>query len=294
MVDAVSPAVTLDKAKARAAFERAAPTYDGSAVLQREIANRMLDRLDLIRCKPKRVLDVGCRTGHCSRALQRRYKGALVVGLDIAHGMVSAAHARRRWRSRQRFVCGDAEALPVADTAVDMIVSNLTLQWCNPDAVFREFARVLRPGGVVMFTSFGPDTLQELRAAWGVVDERPHVHTFIDMHDLGDALVRAGLADPVMDVEHFTLTYPDVLSVLRDLKGLGAHNVNHERHRGLTGKASFACFKSAYEAQARDGLIPASYEAVYGHAWAPEAGSRRARRDSTISVSVNQIGRRKP
>lgn len=291
MVDAISPGMMLDKRQARAAFERAVHTYDSSAVLQREIADRMLDRLDLIKCNPRRVLDVGCGTGHCSRALQKRYKGALIVGVDIAHGMVSAARTQIRWRSRQRFMCGDAEALPVADAAVDMIVSNLTLQWCDPDAVFQEFARVLRPGGVVMFTSFGPDTLQELRAAWHAVDERPHVHTFIDMHDLGDALVRAGFADAVMDVEHFTLTYPDVMTVLRDLKNLGAHNVSRERHRGLTGKTSFACFKSAYEAQARDGLIPANYEAVYGHAWAPEASRPKARDDGSVSIPINKIRR---
>ncbi|MFQ6021344.1 MAG: malonyl-ACP O-methyltransferase BioC [Acidiferrobacterales bacterium] len=290
MSDSIPPAIMLDKRQARAAFERAADTYDDSAVLQREIANRMLERLDLIRCSPQRVLDVGCRTGHCSRALQKRYKGAVIVGVDLAYGMARAAQTQTHWRTRQRFVCGDAETLPVADAAVDMIVSNLTLQWCTPDTVFQEFARVLRPGGVLMFTSFGPDTLHELRAAWRAVDERPHVHTFLDMHDVGDALVRAGFAEPVMDVEHFTLTYPDVMALLRDLKRLGAHNVDRDRLRGLTGKASFASFKSAYEAHARDGLIPASYEAVYGHAWAAESRSR-VRSARSVSIPLDQLKR---
>jgi len=259
----------LDKTQLRVSFERAAAAYDGAAVLQREIADRMLARLDLIRHRPETILDAGCGTGYGGRALARRYRAARVVGLDIAAGM--AAHARRKagWFSRGRYICGDIEALPLAPASVDMIVSNLTLQWCTPDMVFAEFRRVLRPGGLLMFTTFGLDTLRELRRAWGAVDDRPHVHAFMDMHDLGDALVRAGFADPVMDMEHFTLTYGGVLEVLRDLKRLGAHNVARGRPRGLTGKEHFARFRSAYESMAVGGRIPATYEAVYGHAWAP-------------------------
>lgn len=286
------PTIQLDKGQARAAFERAAGTYDNSAVLQREIANRMLERLDLIKRRPRLVLDVGCGTGYCGHALEKRYKSTRVLGLDIAHTMVQTARTKASRLTRQRFVCGDAETLPVAAASIDMLVSNLTLQWCDPQTVLNEFARVLRPGGVLMFSSFGPDTLQELRTAWRSVDDRRHVHVFIDMHDLGDALVRAGFADPVMDVEHFTLTYPDVMTVLHDLKNLGAHNVSLDRHRGLTGKAHFARFKSAYETHARDGLIPASYEAVYGHAWMPEATDARKPTAGSVAIPVNRIGRR--
>ncbi len=292
MTEPSAPAIMLDKEQMRIAFERAAGTYDAAAVLQREIAGRMLERLELIRSRPRQILDAGCGTGHCTRALGRRYKRARIVGVDIAHAMVQAGQTRRRWRSRQRFVCGDAEALPLADGSVDMVVSNLTLQWCDADVVLPEFGRVLRPGGVVMFSSFGPDTLRELRAAWQAVDERPHVHAFPDMHDLGDATVRAGLVDPVMDVEHFTLTYPDVLALLRDLKNLGAHNVVRTRSRGLTGKHSFARFRSAYEAQAREGLIPATFEAVYGHAWAPSAPASRPRANGSVAIPLARIGRR--
>lgn len=294
MAHSTAPAAMLDKRQARASFERAAQTYDDSAVLQREIANRMLERLDLIKCSPRQILDVGCGTGHCSRALGKRYRRARILGVDIAYSMVRTARMRAGWFSRERFVCGDAEALPVADASVDMVVSNLTLQWCDPDIVLEEFARVLRPGGVVMFSSFGPDTLRELRAAWRTVDDRPHVHTFIDMHDLGDAVIRAGLADPVMDVEHFTLAYPDVVTVLQDLKNLGAHNVSRERHRGLTGKASFARFRSAYEEHAHDGLISASYEAVYGHAWAPTEPRARVGTDRSVAVvPLSELRRRR-
>lgn len=279
--------VSLDKGRLRASFERAAPTYDGAAVLQRRIADNLLARLDAVKLAPEAILDIGCGTGYGARALARRYPRARIVCADIAEAMVRRARAGAplsrlpalaalglplpRWLAgNQRFVCGDAEALPLRAAAVDLLVSNLTLQWCEPQRAFAEFRRALRPGGLLMFTTFGPDTLIELRRAWGAVDDRPHVHGFLDMHDLGDMLLRAGFADPVVDVERFTLTYDDVLGVLRDLKRLGAHNAAHGRARGLTGKASFARFKQAYEAMAAGGRVPATYEAVYGHAWAPE------------------------
>ncbi len=282
-----SPAALIDKRGARSAFERAAVTYDASAVLQREVARRMLERLRLIKLIPRRALDIGCGTGGGARTLAKRYRTCEVVAGDVAYAMVATARRRRRWLSRQRFVCADAEALPLASASIDMIFSNLTLQWCDLDAALGEFARVLRPGGVLMLSSFGPDTLRELRAAWRAVDEQPHVHTFVDMHDLGDALLRAGFAEPVMDVEYFTLTYPEVLALLRDLKHLGAHNVSRARHRGLTGKARFARFKSAYEREAGGGRIPASYEVVYGHAW-----RAITRAETTVAVPLDRIGRR--
>lgn len=293
MAEPVPLPLALDKRQARIAFERAARSYDSSAVLQREIADRMLERLDLIKLAPARILDVGCGTGYCARVLQKRYRGAAILGVDIAQNMVQAAHGKRRWFSRQRFVCGDAEHLPVADASADMLVSNLTLQWCKPDIVLAEFARVIRPGGVLMFSSFGPDTLRELRAAWHAVDDGVHVHTFIDLHDLGDALTRVGFVEPVMDVEHFKLTYPDVMTFLRELKALGAHNVSRVRHRGLTGKNAFSRFKAAYEREAHGGQIPASYEAVYGHAWAPQVSGARARDDGVVAIPLSRFGHRR-
>ncbi len=292
MAEPRSPAGQIDRRQARSAFERAVGTYDASAVLQREIAQRLLARLELIKLVPRRILDLGCGTGYCTRALARRYRRSEIVAADVAYAMTAAARRRRRWFSRQRFLCADAEALPLRDDSIDMLVSNLTLQWCDPDAVLRECARVLRPGGVLMLSSFGPDTLRELRAAWRAVDEQPHVHTFVDMHDLGDALMRAGFAGPVMDVEHFTLSYPEVLALLRDLKDLGAHNVARSRHRGLTGKGRFARFKSAYESQAGDGRICASYEVVYGHAWAPARSPIRAPGGGvSVAIRPDQIAR---
>lgn len=269
MNETLNPALVLDKRRLREQFAQAAPTYDAVAVLQREIADRLLARLNLIKQVPQMVLDAGAGTGYCTRALARRYRKARVLGLDLAWPMV--AHARRAggWFARERYVCGDLERLPLADASVDLVVSNLSLQWCEPATAFAELRRVLRPGGLLMFTSFGPDTLKELRAAWQAVDAAVHVHAFVDMHIVGDALVHAGFADPVLDVDRFTLTYADVDGLLRELKQLGAHNAAHGRPRALTGKSRYRQFKAAYEAQAVAGRIPATYEAVYGHAWAP-------------------------
>ena len=291
--------LTVDKRHVREAFQRAAHSYDRAAVLQREIADRLLARLDLIRFSPQTILDAGCGTGYGTRLLGRRYPGARVIGLDIAAGMVNQAQRSApwmsRWRGRMQHVCGDIESLPLANASVDMLISNLALQWCDPELAFAEFRRVLRPGGLLLFTTFGPDTLRELRQAWRTVDAGAHVHGFIDMHDLGDALVRARLAEPVMDAEHMTMTYPDVMTVLRDLKDIGAHNMARGRTGALTGKQRFARFVSAYEAQrGADGLIPSTYEVVYGHAWAPvKPGRGGADSDGTIAIPLSSIGRRR-
>jgi malonyl-CoA O-methyltransferase len=166
--------------------------------------------------------------------------------------------------------------LPFPDASVDVAVSNLMLQWCDDlDVAFAEIRRVLKPDGFFSFTTFGPDTLRELRAAWATVDDYTHVNTFIDMHDIGDALGRAGLTEPVLDVERVTLTYSDVLALMRDLKVIGAHNVTAGRLRGLTGRSRLRAMEAAYESQRRDGRIPATYEVVYGAAWGA-AGRRGA------------------
>jgi len=290
----------LDRRAVRTAFARAARSYDDNAVLQREIADRLLARLDFVRHEPRRVLDLGCGTGYVAGKLSRRYPRAEQLAIDLAWPMAQAARQRlkSRWpwdvlrgvRGGQVAVA-DAASLPLTDHCVDLIVSNLTLQWCDPDAVFRECRRVLRPGGLLVFTSFGPDTLRELRAAWRVVDPEPHVHDFIDMHDLGDALVRHRFADPVMDAERLTLTYAEVRDLLRDLKGIGAHNAAATRHAALTGKTRYTRFREAYEQfRQDDGRLPASYEVVYGHAWIP----LQDREPGTVTVALDTLrtGRR--
>ena len=281
----------IDKRQARRAFERAADGYEAAAVLQREIATRMLERLDYVRLTPSLILDAGAGTGMAIDGLMRRFPKARVIALDFALPMLLRARRRGSWRRRPRCVCADTEALPLVDGSLDLIFSNVTLQWCNDlEGTFREFLRVLRPGGLLMFTTFGPDTLKELRAAWAVVDAASHVSDFLDMHDIGDALVRTRFADPVMDVENLTLTYPTVEKLMGDLKVLGAHNVTAGRPRGLTGKARLRRMIAAYEQFRRDGRLPASYEVVHGHAWVP---TQKPVADG-IAVPVGAIGRRRP
>ena len=260
----------LHKRSLRDAFDRAAKQYDEVAVLQREVGERIMERLQLVRISPQTILDVGAGTGVFSQALSQRYKKSRVLALDIAPRMLQQARRRKGWFSRQGFICGDADSLPIASASVDLIFSNFTLQWCGElDRAFAEFRRVLKPGGLLMFSTLGPDTLKELRQSWQTVDGMPHVHDFIDMHDVGDALLRAGLSDPVMDVENFTLAYTDAMQLMRELKIIGAHNAAIDRPPGLTGKGSLKKMLSAYEDLRRDGVLPATYEVVYGHAWGP-------------------------
>ncbi|HWP94908.1 MAG TPA: malonyl-ACP O-methyltransferase BioC [Gammaproteobacteria bacterium] len=278
-------ASALDRVQVRRAFERAARDYDAHAVLQAEVRARLMERLDLVKLGPQRVLDAGCGTGHGAASLARRWRGTRVTALDLAPAMLREARRHRPWFRPVDFVCGTVEALPFADASFDLLFCNLVVQWCNDlDAVFREFRRVLRPHGLLLFSTFGPDTLKELRAAWSEVDGFTHVNRFFDMHDIGDALVRAGFAEPVMDVEHVTLTYGDAYALMRDLKSIGAHNVTAGRPHGLTGKARMRALADAYERFRRDGRLPATYEVVYGTAWAPAEPQGVFARDGAIGL----------
>jgi malonyl-CoA O-methyltransferase len=274
------------------AFSRASAVYDAAAVLQAAVRAELLGRLDVVRTEPRVVLDLGCGTAHSTRALEKRFPRARVIAMDAAHGMLVAARAQQRWWRRFPRVQADAAALPLASASVDLLFSNLMLQWCpDLDRVFAEFQRVLRPDGLLHFTTFGPDTLCELRAAFAAVDDRDHVNAFADMHEIGEGLVRAGFAAPVLDVDRHLLTYPDALELMRDLKAIGANQVVGARQRGLTGRGRIAAMQRAYEAERRDGRLPATYEVVYGHAW---RGQARQRSDGTGSVAVPlaSIGRR--
>jgi len=262
-----------DKRAVRRSFARAASTYDAHAVLQAEVGDRLLEHLELVRLEPARVLDLGCGTGRSLPALRERYPQADLVALDIAAPMLDRARARGSWLQRvglrraPRFVCADAERLPFAAGSLQLVFSNLALQWCRPELVFAEAARVLAPGGLLLFSTFGPDTLRELRAAFAAVDGRSRVGSFVDMHDLGDALVHAGFADPVMEMDHVTLEYSTVMDVARDLQAIGASNAMPDRPRGLAGRGLWKRVADAYEPHRRDGALPATYEVVYGHAW---------------------------
>jgi len=264
----------IDKREVRRAFSKAATSYDAAAVLQREVCNRMLEKLDIIKLQPQRLLDAGSGTGWGTRQLGERYPQAEVIALDIAIGMLQAARGTSGWwkklfaGKRENYLCADVEALPLAPQSVDMVWSNLAVQWCNDlPATFVELHRVIKTDGLLMFSTFGPDTLQELRIAFNGVDGYNHVNRFVDMHDVGDMLVAAGFADPVMEMEKITLTYNDVKAVMQDLRSIGAHNATTGRAPGMMGKARWAHIVQNYETLRRDGKLPATFEIVYGHAW---------------------------
>jgi malonyl-CoA O-methyltransferase len=243
----------------------------------------MDERLDMIRLSPGRILDAGCGTGFAFPLLNRRYPEAHLVGLDLAHAMLNQARLHLPRPSLLRRLAaplsgryppllgGDMEALPLAAGCVDLIWSNLAMQWISDhEAAFRDMRRVLRPGGLLMFSTFGPDTLRELRAAFSGLDGYDHVNRFTDMHDIGDALVHAGYSSPVMEMEYLTLTYANLKGVLRDLKGIGAHTVLQGRRQGLMGKREWQMLVDNYEQFRLEGRLPATYEVIYGHAWVGE------------------------
>lgn len=260
----------IDKARVRASFNRAANTYDAAAVLQKQVREEMLSRLNLVKIAPQAILDAGCGTGHGSFGLQKRFRSAQVYSLDIALNMLQQTQLQRPFLqkilNKQQLLCADIESLPIASDSMDLAWSNLALQWCNDlDAAFAEVARVLQPESLFVFSTFGPDTLKELRAATS--NGHTHVSRFIDMHDIGDALIRAGFSTPVLDVEHYTLTYDDVKGVMKDLKNIGAHNATQGRARGLQGKGFLSNLTQQYEQFRANNKLPATFEVVYGHAW---------------------------
>lgn len=260
-----------EKQKIASSFNQAASTYDEHAVLQKEVNQRLLENASFLKIKPQIILDVGCSTGFGMRMLQKQYRGAQIIGVDLALDMLKIADNKKGWFSKQHFLCADAQFLPIKDGSIDFIFSNLTLQWC-PDLLmtFFEFFRVLKPGGALFFSSLGPDTLKELKQSWQQVDQFSHVNTFKDMHDIGDLLLQARFADPIIDRQDLTLTYKDIKTLLTDLKYTGAHTVLGQRQKTLMGKQRIQAMYQAYE-QFRNpqGLLPATYEIIYGHAIKP-------------------------
>jgi len=285
----------FDTRQIRRAFSRAAKNYAEHAVLQHEVEDRLLERLDFVEVAPLRVLDVGAGPGRACKALRKKFPKAQVIALDLALPMLREARRESGWFRKLPAVCADARALPFADASIDVLFSSLCIQWIDDlPALFSEFRRVLKPGGFMALATFGPDTLHELRAAWAEVDRRPHVSLFIDLMGLGDALLHAGFKDPVLDGEHFTLTYSDAAALMRDLKAIGATNAEPDRARGLTGKARLAAVGAAYEYFRRDGVLPATYEVLYAHAWGPAPGQPRRTRDAEIATfPVDQLRIRK-
>lgn len=260
----------IDPNRVRSAFNRAAKDYDEAAVLQKEICKRMIENLSLVRIDPKIILDAGTGTGEAIVPLQTLYASSRLVNFDISEQMLSQSRKKSKWFRKTYQVCGNIEQLPLANNSIDLVFSNLTLQWCNDlPQTFKEIWRVLKPEGLFVFSTFGPDTLKELRQSWRAVDDQPHVNRFDDMHDIGDWLMASGFKDPVMESEMLTLQYDSVNFLMQDLRMIGANVTAQTKSKGLLTPKRLEAVTSAYERFRQDEMLPATYEVVYGHAWKP-------------------------
>ena len=260
----------FDRSTVRQRFSRAAATYCAASRLEAEIGARMLERLDYVKIEPRRVLDFGCGPAREARSLAARYPRAQLLLLDFALPMLRAARPARGWRARlsgarvAMAVCGDFERLPFADASIGLAFSNMALHWApQPLAALRELHRALAAGGLLTFSTLGPDSLKELRLAAGA----SRVHAFHDLHDLGDMLLEAGFAAPVMDMEQLTMLYGDAQALLADLRASGQTSALASRARGLSGKAFGTGLRAGLDRQQREGRLPVTFEVVYGHAW---------------------------
>ncbi|MBK1735275.1 malonyl-[acyl-carrier protein] O-methyltransferase BioC [Halorhodospira abdelmalekii] len=254
----------------RRRMARCAKRYEPAAALQREVAERLLERLEPVHLAPRRVVDVGAATGYATRALLKRFRTAEVYAIEDAPDLLRRCRKRGSWLRRPRCICTDPEALPFPDGSIDLLFSNLALQWASDiGAALAEMRRVLSPAGALFFTTLGPQTLEELRGAWAEVDHYTHIHTFCDKPIVGEAMLRCGFTGPVVDGEQLTLTYQQPRAVIRELKALGSINASTRRPRGLASPHRLARVEAAYSRRFRqaDGRVPATYEILYGHAW---------------------------
>lgn len=284
---------TFDQRHIRRAFSRSAGSYDAAAALQHEVEKRLLESLEYLGDRvPQVALDVGSGPGHAAAAMRKRWPRAQVVALDLALPMLREAKKQAGWWKPFARVCADARALPLADASADVLFTNLCLQWVEDlPAVFAGFRRVLKPGGLLLCSTFGPETLHELRESFGQADALPHVSPFATIAQFGDALLMSGFRDPVLDRDRFTLTYGDLPALMRELRAMGATNALHKRRHTLTGRARFAAATAAYEAfRGADGKLPSTWEVIYAHAWAPPPGAPiRGRGEEIAAVPLSSI-----
>lgn len=276
-------------AAARRAFDRASRTFPTASAVHDEARQRLLERLSLVRIEPRTVVDLGCADGRAAAELAMRFPEARIVAADASLAMLVQARGRDPRIDR---LVADAERLAVTDNGADLIFANMLLPWCLPERVFEEVARVLSPGGLFLFATLGPDTLQELRRAWAVADDRIHVHAFYDMHDLGDLAVAKGLLEPVMDVDRLIVTYGDPAAMVADFRACGAINVAAGRRRALTGPRRWARFERALAAAAGAQGLGLTIELILGLAWGG-AGASHTEANREVAVPLDKIRRRR-
>ena len=280
----------LDELAQQRRLERAALTFDEASFLHRQTFDGLLERLGPINLSPKLVVDLGAATGQGSQALAQQFRKATVLGVDRSARMLRQASKQRGWFRKASLLRSDAALLPLQNDSVDLIVANMLLPYVSDaPALLREVGRVLRPGGVFAFSALGPDSFQELRSAWATVDDGWHVNPFPDMHNIGDAVMAAGIADPVLDVDKLTVTYATVAKLYADLSSCGARNTLSKRRKTLTGKRRLLAMERALTERAQDSRFPMTLEIVYGHAW----GAQASMPGGEYRVDPAAIGRRR-
>ena len=277
---------TLRSADVRRRFDRAAATFDSADFVHRVTRDGLLSRIEPMSVDARVVVDLGAATGSAIGSLKKRFRAARIIAVDLSAQMLQKARGKRSWFSRFSVVQADARSLPFADDSVDVVFSNLLLPWIDePAAAFGEVARVLRPDGLFAFSTLGPDSLLALRLAWQASDDGVHVNRFLDMHDIGDALVRSGLRDPVLDVDRLSVTYERASALFRDLTATGARNSLSRRRRSLTGRRRFDAMSSALFSSNGEAPLSLEFELVYGHCW----GGKTLRRDSGVGIDASHI-----
>jgi malonyl-CoA O-methyltransferase len=278
----------LNPRAVRRTFDRLASLYDGHAALEQEVASRLLDRLEFHRLTPRRIVDLGCGTGQASAGLKKRFTKAQVIGLDSSRAMLVQLRRRSGVLRRLKAVCADMSALPLADQSSELLFSNLAMQWCpDPISLFAEFRRVLTPGGMLLFSSFGPATLRELSAAWAQSDGTAQTMEFVDILQVGDALMAAGFQEPVIDAERITVSYPDIDSLVRELEATGTSGFLQGRNSLVEAIDSL---EKAYEPFRVEGKYPVTYEIIYGTAFGPTEGQpRKTPQGDVVTFSVESL-----
>ncbi|QTS83984.1 methyltransferase domain-containing protein [Coxiella endosymbiont of Amblyomma nuttalli] len=271
----------IDGCAVEKALATAAMTYDANAEIPNLIADRLLNRLDCIRLKPEWIMDFGVRIGYTTRILKKRYNRASIIGVESSLPMLLKG---------ENGVVGEYTSLPFIDHSIDLVFSNLTFHWSvNLQQTLKECRRVLKPEGLLLFSTVGPETLRELRESFS--DGKWHVHAFYDMHDIGDMLTCLSFVDTVMDMERLTVYYESVFQLLEDLKLTGAHNAAEGRCRGLMGKMQWeGMLKSYEEKRNKNGALPVTLEVVYGHAFGTELSQYKGA-EGEVFISINKIKR---
>jgi len=276
----------LNRRDVRRRFDRAAAEFDTVDFVHATTRRGLMDRLTPVVIHPRTIVDLGAATGSATRALAKNFRRARVIAVDLSWNMLEQARKKQRWLSRVTTLQADATALPIVDQSVDIVFSNQLLPWVgDPAQTFSEVSRVLVKDGLFLFATLGPDSLSEIRRAWASLDSDVHVNLFPDMHDIGDAAVRAGLRDPVLDVDRLAVTYKDTRALFRELTAMGARNSLLHRNRSLAAAKRFQAMAAALDNTRDGGPLTLELEIVYGHCWG--SGARSV--DGEFRVAANRI-----